>query len=58
MTKGGGLSLIGAFHDRAAAARGLHLLCFGAGILAGVLGYRDEPYRAAHNSDRIAPSSD
>jgi len=55
VAKGGGLALAGALHDRAAAARGLHLLCFGAGLLAGVLGHRDEPYRAPHAPDGGAP---
>jgi GT2 family glycosyltransferase len=47
--KGSLLALAGAPTDRARAARGLHLASFGAGLLAGVLGHRAEPYRAAHS---------
>jgi GT2 family glycosyltransferase len=41
-------TLAGLRAGRAAAARGLHLACFGAGLVAGAFGYRDQPYRAAH----------
>jgi succinoglycan biosynthesis protein ExoM len=48
VAKGSLSALVGAAIDRASCARGLHLTCFGLGLLAGVLGHRAEPYRQAH----------